>query len=100
MLFILLLGGIIMKEKKKYTLKAKKSVYSSNKRPHYLVVSTSFMRGFARVLDLSGSKAWPSLPESDGLEKDYLALREDWISVRDAFGEEFKKYVHSRKGII
>lgn len=43
------------------------------------IFSESFMRGFARVLNLDATKEWPII--SDGMQADYEALRDDWENV-------------------
>lgn len=41
--------------------------------------SESFIHGFARALDLSGTKEWPQI--NDGRRADYEAIRGDWENV-------------------
>ncbi len=43
------------------------------------MISKSFLNGFIKTLDLSGTKEWPEL--SDDKMKDYKALRGDWENV-------------------
>nr|DAV22288.1 MAG TPA: hypothetical protein [Caudoviricetes sp.] len=45
-------------------------------------ISKSFLQGFIRVLDLSGTKQWPEL--SGNGRKDLEALRSDWKNVGDS----------------
>ncbi len=47
--------------------------------------SKSFIHGFARVLDLSGTKDWPRL---DNRRADYEAIRGDWENVGRTFRKE------------
>ena len=52
--------------------------------------SQSFIDGFSRVLNLSGTKEWPDV--SDGVQSDYEALREDWENVGESIRRARKNY--------
>ena len=49
-----------------------------------------FMRGFAKTLDISGTKEWPDI--SDDKRKDFLALRSDWENVGNTIRESIIDY--------
>ncbi|MCM1065237.1 MAG: hypothetical protein NC420_12395 [Eubacterium sp.] len=51
-------------------------------------ISADFIRGFARTLDLSGTKEWPKI--TDSMSRDYEALRSDWEDVGKAIRREFQ----------
>lgn len=54
-------------------------------------ISNSFIRGYTRALDISGStKVWPNL--SDDRMKDYEALRGDWKNVGDTIRRETRGF--------
>lgn len=48
--------------------------------------SESFIHGFVRALDLSGTKEWPQVV--DGRRADYEAIRSDWGSVGSTIRKE------------
>ena len=48
------------------------------------------MRGFAKTLDISGTKEWPDI--SDDKRKDFLALRSDWENVGNTIRESIIDY--------
>ena len=50
------------------------------------MISKSFLDGFIKALDLSGTKEWPEL--SDDKTKDYKALRGDWENVGEFIRKE------------
>lgn len=50
-----------------------------------LLISKSFLKGYVRALNLSGTKEWPNI--SEDRKKDYEALRGDWDNV----GREIRK---------
>ncbi|PWJ49370.1 hypothetical protein [Faecalicatena contorta] len=51
-----------------------------------ITISKSFLSGYARALNLSGTKEWPNL--SDDKMKDYRALRSDWEDVGNSIRRE------------
>lgn len=55
--------------------------------------SKSFMEGFSRTLDLSGTKNWPIL--SDSRKMDYNAIRSDWENVGRVIERETGRYKRS-----
>ena len=57
-------------------------------------ISKSFLRGYIRVLDLSGAKEWPDL--SQNKQMDYEALRSDWENVGKAIRRETRNADKSR----
>ena len=54
-------------------------------------VSVSFVKGFEKAWDLSGTKEWPVI--SSGTSADYTALRGDWESV----GKTIRRELQSAK---
>lgn len=58
------------------------------------MVSKSFQKGFARTLNLAGTKEWPNI--SDSAKQDYLALRRDWENVGNTIQRECRKYAETR----
>lgn len=58
-------------------------------------IGISFIKGFSRALDLTGTKTWPEL--SDGNRADYEAIKGDWENVGKAIKAETIRY---RKGGI
>lgn len=52
-------------------------------------ISKSFVRGFSRI-SLSGRKQWPDI--SNGLHKDYLAIKDDWDYVGRTIRKETGNY--------
>lgn len=52
--------------------------------------SKAFLKGYFRVLDLTGAKEWPNI--SDNRTKDYEALRGDWENVGKEIRKEARKY--------
>ena len=57
-------------------------------------IKESFIKGFFRTIDLSGTKEWPEL--SDDTLKDYLALRSDWENVGYTIKRETEKFAETR----
>lgn len=55
-----------------------------------ILISKSFLKGCARVFNLSGTKEWPNL--SDSRKKDYEALRGDWDNVGRAIRKETRDF--------
>lgn len=55
-----------------------------------MMMSKSFLRGFARATDLIGTKEWPDIYNST--MKDYSAIRRDWESVGNSIERECRKY--------
>ena len=53
-------------------------------------ISKSFLNGFVRALDLTGTKEWPQL--SGDRAKDTAALRSDWKNVGDSIRGETRNY--------
>ena len=45
-------------------------------------ITSSFLKGYKKALDLSGTKNWPDI--SGGTAKDFDALRRDWYHVEEA----------------
>lgn len=59
------------------------------------MVSKSFLEGFTRALDLSGTKEWPDI--SEDRKKDYLALRSDWEDIGNSIKRECRNYETSKR---
>lgn len=57
-------------------------------------VTKAFLGGYARALDLTGTKEWPSI--SGSRTKDYEALRSDWDNVGKAIWKETRSYKGAR----
>lgn len=54
-------------------------------------ISENFLRGYIKVLDLSGAtKEWPNL--SDDRLKDYAALKGDWENVGNSIQREIRNF--------
>lgn len=54
------------------------------------IISEDFLRGFIRVLDLSGTKEWTNI--SEDRTKDYRALRGDWENVGNTIRRETRGF--------
>lgn len=50
-----------------------------------IVISKSFLRGYIRAIDLTGTKNWPDI--SEDRQTDYKRLREDWENVGKSIRE-------------
>lgn len=59
------------------------------------MMSRSFFKGFSRTTDIIGTKEWPNI--SNGMMRDYLALRKDWEDVGNSIARECRKYAKRRK---
>lgn len=59
-----------------------------------VMVSKSFIKGFVRSINVSGTKEWPNI--SDSMMNDYLALRRDWKNVGNTIQRECKQYTKGR----
>ena len=57
-------------------------------------ISKSFLDGYSRVLNLSGTKEWPNLSENK--LRDYEALRSDWENVGKSIREETRSFRSAR----
>jgi len=55
-----------------------------------IVISKGFVKGVVRAIDLSGTKEWPDISNSQ--KRDYLALRRDWEDVGNSIKRECNKY--------
>lgn len=55
-----------------------------------IVISKSFVKGVIRAINLSGTKEWPDISNSQ--ETDYLALIGDWEDVGNSIKRECNKY--------
>lgn len=55
-----------------------------------LLMSKSFLKGYARVLNLGGTKDWPDI--SIDKKRDYEALRGDWDNVGRAIRKETRNF--------
>ena len=54
-------------------------------------LTQSFVRGFTRAIDIFGAqKEWPDI--DDSAQRDYEALRSDWISVGDSIKGAIAEY--------
>lgn len=53
-------------------------------------ISVSFIKGFGKALDLSGTKDWPNISESKKI--DYEAIRSDWEYVGRTIEKETGMY--------
>lgn len=53
-------------------------------------MSKAFVRGFIRCMDLSGTKKWPDISNSE--TKDYESLRSDWENVGRDIRKGTEKY--------
>lgn len=55
-----------------------------------IILSRSFLRGFARATDIIGTKEWPDINNS--MMKDYSAIRKDWENVGNSIERECRKF--------
>lgn len=55
-----------------------------------ILMSKSFLKGYARVLNLGGTKEWPDL--SEDRQRDYDALRSDWDNVGRAIRKQTRDF--------
>lgn len=60
-----------------------------------ICISKGFLKGYFRVLDLSGTKHWPEI--SNDKIKDYRALRSDWENVGRNIQRGTREYSETRK---
>lgn len=51
-----------------------------------IIISENFLRGYKRVLNMSGTKEWPDI--SGDRTKDFDALRRDWNHVGESIRRE------------
>ena len=58
------------------------------------MVIRSFLRGFVRSIDVSGTKEWPNI--SNSMVDDYLAIRRDWENVGNTIERACEQYTKSR----
>ncbi|MBO5145316.1 MAG: hypothetical protein J6C19_07245 [Lachnospiraceae bacterium] len=60
-----------------------------------IMMSRSFLKGFTRTTDIIGTKEWPNI--SNGMTRDYSALRRDWQDVGNSIARECRKCAKSKK---